>query len=247
MSTIGLKQERRVSPVIFNKLRNTIIVIVLVAITLITMSTVQAQTMNGKVDQGETIFLSDPHSHTGSQCTVGYIDHNKSKVYTAGHCGQSGNIASIVEEEYLDIGVFHSDFKDNAHRNDVGWVKVPSHMLGSNIYTGNDIAIPSRGDKLCSYGSTSKKIHCGIIRGFDGQIILSDKGGIPGDSGGPAWVPGKGFVGTYSVFWENENKHRLGTGFTPIYGYDNKNETPRPLTKNPIFLNYKNFNQFFTK
>lgn len=236
---------------VFNKIRNIVIVIVLVAVTLITVSSVQAQTMNGKVDQamngkvdqGETIILKNPHSNTSNRCTVGYIDYNESKIYTAGHCGQSGDIASIREEEFLAIGVFHSDFKDNLYRNDIGWVKVPSHMLGSNIYTGNDIEIPSSGDQLCSYGSTSKKIHCGIIRGFDGQMILSDTGGIPGDSGGPAWVPGKGFVGTYSVFWENDNNRIVGTGYTPIRGYDNKKGNPKPLTKNPIFIHYKNFNK----
>lgn len=77
-------------------------------------------------------------------------------------------------------------------------------IAGKNIYSGEkkanikDIEID---DPLCSYGAKSGTMHCGKVIDKTSRLVVGNKeaGGISGDSGGPAWVPGKGFVGVYSA------------------------------------------------
>lgn len=204
---------------------------------LVTMGTAEANVNNGKIDQGETIFT------LGHQCTVGYIDHHASRVYTAGHCGQNGASVLVKEENYLNIGTFNTNYNWDIHRNDFGWIDVPRHFLGQNKYSGNNIATNiSRGDKICSYGSYSNKTYCGVVRGQDGNLVLSGAGGIPGDSGGPAWIPGKGFVGVYSVYW-SQNRNIIATGFNTINNHDPNTKWPEPLVDDPIIIEQNNIRQ----
>ena len=190
---------------------------------------------NGKIDQGDLINIRKPNINNGGNCTIGYIDHSASRVYTAGHCGQSGDVVSILKDgDYFPVGIFDTYYNPNSYRNDIGWFDVKPELLGVNTYSDSKIVQPNIGQRLCSYGARSNKVHCGIILGFDGRIILSDKGGIPGDSGGPAWIPGQGFVGLYTVYWHSDN-NLVGTGFTHLKGYDNYKNIPQPID-NKLYL-----------
>lgn len=80
------------------------------------------------------------------------------------------------------------------------WVNV-----GNNSYSGDSwskIEDVKEGDKLCAYGARTQKVRCGKVAytAPENNLIIGDidTTGINGDSGGPAWIEGKGFVGVYS-------------------------------------------------
>lgn len=219
-----------------NKIRNMGIVSVLVGASLFSgINIAHAYSNDGKIDQGETILIQTPGSDKVSQCTVGYIEHSKSRIHTAGHCGETGQKAMINEENNMVIGTFTSNYNNHADRNDNGWVDVNPHLLGVNNYSGNAIVQANKGDKLCSYGSYSNKVYCSAVRGKDGEVIISGPGGIPGDSGGPAWIPGKGFVGVYSIYWKRDGQ-TIASAYNTINTHDANNNPPLPIEEEPIII-----------
>lgn len=206
-----------------------------------------------KVSQGDVFKsqrgekIGDPEGDVSEvitiSCTIGYIDHNLRRAYTAGHCGTNGS--EVTDKDENVIGTFYSNpnYNEKNYRNDQAYIQLNKNIIaGKNYYSGdetvslNDL---STGDTLCSYGASSDKIHCGILRTVDERNIIGDgnTGGIHGDSGGPAWVPGKGFVGVFSATFYNgkEEKNRINYAqvFNSIYGESktNKGSNVRPLKK----------------
>lgn len=168
-------------------------------------------------------------------CTVGYIDKKKRRAYTAGHCGITGT--KVTDSEDRLIGIFHKNpkYNEKVYRNDQAYIQLENNVIpGKNYYSGDKVASLDElntGDTLCSYGSSSQKIHCGVLRTVDERNIIGDdnSGGISGDSGGPAWVPGKGLVGLFSSTYytgkeENNSKKNYAHVFNSIYGTSKSHE-----------------------
>lgn len=159
------------------------------------------------VNQGDKIFLENsPGDYTA--CTVGYVHKGLRTVTTAGHCG-GGRGLKAVDQYGNPIGVIGSNtYNRSTNADDVMVVNVnPNVGIGGNRFSGDGWAHPSRvrmGDQICSYGAKSGKTHCGFVTSVNGRVVKATRnsGGINGDSGGPAWIPGKGFVGIYTTFWQ---------------------------------------------
>ena len=159
------------------------------------------------VNQGDRILVENsPGNYTG--CTVGYVHKGLRTLTTAGHCG-GGRGLKVVDPHGNQIGTIGSNtYNRSTNENDVMVVNVNSNVgIGGNRFSGDGWAHPSRvrmGDPICSYGAKSGKTHCGIVTGVNGRVVSATRnaGGINGDSGGPAWVPGKGFVGIYTAYWK---------------------------------------------
>lgn len=166
-------------------------------------------------------------------CTIGYIDHNLHRAYTAGHCGLTGN--NVTNDKGDIIGVFYKNprYNEKTYRNDQAYIQLNKNIiLGRNYYSGDNIVSlqdVSTSDTLCSYGSSSKEIHCGNLRTVDERNIVGDNntGGIPGDSGGPAWIPNKGLIGVFSASYfkgKDDNKEDYAHVFNSIYGESSSQE-----------------------
>lgn len=162
-------------------------------------------TQQATVTQGDRVNSI----HTGRQnCTVGYVDVENRQFHIAEHCvSDSGRFYN--EQAHL-IGETVARARDQksrfTHDKDVAIVAIPDGVvIGGNPYSG-DVAVDNdditKHDELCMYGSTTGIIKCGEINGIKGNMVISS-GKIapqPGDSGGPAWIPGKGYVGVASTY-----------------------------------------------
>ncbi|WCV10706.1 hypothetical protein [Corynebacterium silvaticum] len=79
-------------------------------------------------------------------------------------------------------------------------------LAGKNVFSGNRVYEPQKGDTICYYGAASKKTSCSEVLNTDSYLVAAGElGTITGDSGGPNWVPGKGYVGQTLgvVSWDN--------------------------------------------
>lgn len=169
---------------------------------IVTPAPAVAQTLS--ITQGDRI-LTDLHEGGRVGCTAGYLDRNIRTLRVVGHCshGQNGN---IVRDTYGRVigRVIHNEYKGQAQpKTDISVISInPDVQIGGNIYSGDRWAPPREirpGDRLCSRSSKMNTTLCGNVLYVDGNAIIATKnaGGIPGDSGGPGWVPGKGFIGSY--------------------------------------------------
>ncbi|APT93243.1 hypothetical protein CPHO_10460 [Corynebacterium phocae] len=150
------------------------------------------------VNQGDRI-----QSGSGEACTIGYIDKNVA--YTAAHCfdRRKDNKAYNEALQFLGEVVVHPDYDPNGNGNDLAVIKLAdtvtagSNGLSGNIYLGG--VYP--GDSVCSYGVTTGKSTCGKVIKVDDSAggYYTDAPAQRGDSGGPAWIPGKGFIGVVTL------------------------------------------------
>lgn len=136
-----------------------------------------------------------------SICTVGYIDPSHMTMQTAGHCGTPGDLV-YEKNSPIPIGVVAYSSGDYASPGGDRMTIVANPLAaGNNVKTGDKAYSPKAGDKVCRYGAESNKVVCGKVYRVNerGMMVVDPKvAGIPGDSGGPMWVPGKGYVGTYT-------------------------------------------------
>lgn len=140
------------------------------------------------------------------RCTIAFNDRGQNISYTAGHCGAEGDRALVVGEGFRASGTFHPSSamnEDEGTANDWGVIRWTDGVkLGANDITGDAVVAPSlmrSGDPVCVYGGTSKKTTCGSFAGAIGNNLYWDgPSGKPGDSGGPVWVEGKGFLSVYT-------------------------------------------------
>ena len=158
-----------------------------------------------KKDIYATINQGDKLDNNG--CTIAYIDMDRMRAYSAAHCKHEkgeqawsngknigvfgrGETIQSLDNNGLDgvVDTVEINLYDNVEGN--------NSFSGNNVVKFNDINI---GDKVCFMGRATIKPYCdGEVKSFSGKarvISHGDYNSIPGDSGGPAWIPGKGFIG----------------------------------------------------
>lgn len=225
--------------------KNLLLSITLVTVassTTLTAAEAQTEAQSIVVNQGDRILIGN-----SSSCTAGYIDNKAGTLLTAAHCGSPGEKVYVKNSLgiYKNIGVMEGNpnYNTNHYRNDFAYVKLNSGVTGENIYSGDTRITPEDvevGDRFCSIGASSPVLKCGVVRTVNDKILISNRegGGIKGDSGGPGWIPGKGFFGVYSFFFGGENKYPTkntkynGTAFT--YPGDAETEEYLYLSTNDI-------------
>ncbi|OHF40301.1 hypothetical protein [Corynebacterium sp. HMSC074A01] len=186
------------------------------------------------VKQGDEILTDEVLSY--GSCTLGYVDRRAGIGYTAGHCGFAGQpvlntrrqIIGYFESStmitrkanlYLDYGAqIFPELGKYTYRGpmaDTARIRfVPGVTVGGNSLSGDRI-VPLReirsGDKVCATGISSRRVSCGVVDRVHGQTIFAHHTGLRhGDSGGPAWIPGKGFIGVNSAKeWGSRSGYRM--------------------------------------
>lgn len=157
------------------------------------------------VSQGDKVTINNKVS-----CTVGYVDKLSHKAYLADHCLPPHQKSIITNKNGEKIGEAFGHSGDQPmgiakSRNDVSYISLYSDVVvGENSYSGDKRASASKikpGERMCMYSRGYNSVHCGRVKAVDGTLVVGDEhvNGIPGDSGGPAWVIGKGFVGVYTL------------------------------------------------
>lgn len=169
-------------------------------------------------------------------CTIGYIDHKSRIAYTADHCSFKGKKSVVYDNDDHIIGTIESrtdrsskTLLSQSMGNDFNVIKLNNYVsLAENVYSGDekvDISDVESSDRVCVYSRMQKKVNCGKIRMVAGNVIVgdSDAYGKLGDSGGPVWIPGKGFIGIYiGVFGNNYSNFYTTIDNEKKYSSDNK-------------------------
>ncbi len=152
------------------------------------------------VSQGDRFYTKNIN------CTIGFIDNKNHKAYTAKHCGSNGQEVSVKRNNrFIPIGILNhvQGFGDYSA------IDLQENVRGDNSFSGNSIAQPFIGDKVCRYGAKSQKIDCSniiMINPIEHNIITNTgMNALHGDSGGPTWIPGKGYLGVTSAYAEMPN------------------------------------------
>ena len=153
------------------------------------------------VGQGDAVVVD------GSECTVGFNGERES--FTAAHCGTSGDrVRKVLDDGTWSPAIGTLDTSPRSEETTNDWARIrwdAGVELGPNEYTG-DAQIPlddiRRGETVCYYGWATGAATCGTYYARVGNSFLVDvEPGVPGDSGGPMWIPGRGFVGVISSQW----------------------------------------------
>lgn len=180
------------------------------------------------VNQGDAIFSHQgvrlPHKYAPStSCTVGYVNKEKRYLITAAHCAEDGT--TMYNSRNEAIGVFHRFKKDLYDFNlphheaieesmavDTAHIQLFDNVTpGNNFYSG-DTRIDSSaqvpiGAEICTYGRTTNQVQCGHrvddgLKPLPKHVMIIDKEGKHGDSGGPVWLKnGGGYIGNISATW----------------------------------------------
>lgn len=176
------------------------------------------------VSQGDVVSFTG-----GLRCTIGYNDAAQGLSYTAGHCATPGARATVEKEGVVYSGTFRPSLQARANEtgNDWGLISWDEGVrIAGNDMTGNTVLDPAqvrKGERVCSYGAASRRKVCGAYAGHLGNNVYWDApNGINGDSGGPVWVDGKGFLAVYSggshIFNGSGGEASLARGTQPING-----------------------------
>lgn len=150
------------------------------------------------VEQGSKV-----HFVGSGYCTIGFNDPAQAISYTAGHCGDNGSRATVTVGGVEVSGTFYpsSAFGASTTGNDWGAIRWDDGVqLGANTVTGDaiaDLGSLTPGDEICllSAGQTRCSEFVGRL---NNNVYWDEPVGMRGDSGGPVWAPGKGFVAVYS-------------------------------------------------
>ena len=155
--------------------------------------TITATTATASVSQGDIIYSDD------TQCTIGYVDGHAA--YSAAHCARNGAIARDHAGNH--VGVWRHEGDPSSPHTDIARIDLYQHS-GGNGYSGNKKApdwalLP--GSSVCKQGVTTG-VTCGLIVARNGNTVQT-VGAVPypGDSSGPAWVPGQGYIGVATQNW----------------------------------------------
>lgn len=173
------------------------------------LSTVDAQPAP-LVQQGDR-FWYEYEPGKLNHCTIGYVDAARRTIMFTGHCTTLPNAKVFASNPDGSPGVEMGNVTLNHYRgtphSDMAIANINHNVnIGGNIYSGDKWVMPHQvmpGDRVCSRGANSNAVHCGFSLGWEAPNLVQatrNAGGIPGDSGGPAWVPGKGFIGMYSGY-----------------------------------------------
>lgn len=174
------------------------------------------------VDQGDSLLVRADGNMLGV-CTVGFVDTENNRVWTDAHCGENG--AAVMDNFQNPIGPLHhvypseweqlqniqgTEWSVNSRASDVAYVEIDDPaVLGQNYFSQNTIARdPAVGDNLCNYGGRTDRVACTPITNINGPVVITaNNGSDHGDSGGPAWIEGKGYVGQLlgsDVIWRSD-------------------------------------------
>ena len=168
----------------------------------------------GTINQGDRV-----RNQEWMTCTVGYVQDGSA--YTAGHCGKTGDTMFNFQTNE-QIGTLNSHF---SYAGGEDWAEITLNDTtdaGENIYSGNQVVSPEDievGDTIHSYGGKTGQQYTGTVTRTDGHQVLAtgEAGGLPGDSGGPAWIDGKGLVGVYSSYYtDGAPEDKYAVGFHPV-------------------------------
>ena len=167
-------------------------------------STAAAGAASAAVHQGDAIY-----SDIGV-CTVGYVKGNAA--YSAAHCASNG--ANAYDAHGNHVGTWVHEGSPDSHHTDIARIDLHPGQGGGNPYSGDDIAptwAASSGTPICKQGVTTG-VTCGVITHREGNAVHT-LGAVPspGDSGGPAWIPGIGYVGEATVYWTHHDGTYTGT------------------------------------
>lgn len=153
------------------------------------------------VNQGDVFFTEG----FGRRCTIGFVTDGLA--YTAAHCiPHSG--AKIYDAYSRLIGVAYRPtewdtnqewgrgYNTDSEKHDFAIIQlIDGVQSGENTYSGDTMYTAQVGDTLCTYGARKNFESCGTVYEIKDGIVNAELTLISGDSGGPAWVPNKGFVG----------------------------------------------------
>lgn len=163
------------------------------------------------VQQGGSVQV-----HGTGICTVGYNDVAHRRSFVAAHCGEDGARVEVINPATgrgtgMSGTLRRSRFYDLQLSND--WAAIewdPQVRVGGNPITGDAWVSPRDirlGETVCYTGRTSHPhggATCGRFAGSaDNTYFVDTELSQPGDSGGPMWVPGRGFVGVVSSKWSS--------------------------------------------
>ena len=172
----------------------------------ITAAPVSAQTRTA--EQGGAVLV-----HGTGICTLGYNDPARHRSFVAAHCGADGARVELVGANGVRSGVVGTLHRSKAYDNRLGndWAAIqwaPGVRVGGNRISGDAWVHPNdirMGETVCYFGRTSHARGgrtCGKFGGSaDNTFFVNAPLTRPGDSGGPLWVPGRGFVGVISSTW----------------------------------------------
>ncbi len=190
---------------------------VLSTFNVLHVPTAQAQDPSPTVtiSQGQQVVIPDQ-----GICTIGYVDKTSHRAYLADHClnnkGQQESpviVRDINSGEALGkatpigkMGIDGGGDPMQDPRFDVNFIQLyPNVAVGENKFSGDNRVNAydiDQGDEVCVFSSRRNKTYCGEAWSTVGSVIKvhipggeKDKAVTFGDSGGPAWIPGKGFIG----------------------------------------------------
>ncbi len=180
------------------------------------------------ISQGSSVIVQG----TGI-CTVGYNDYANRRSFVAAHCGREGaRVQAFDPRTGARSGavgtLYRSKLYDGHLSND--WAAIqwdPGVHMGPNARSGNGWVYPrdiQLGETVCYFGQTSHAgggQTCGRFAGSaDNTFFVDMPATRPGDSGGPMWVPGRGFVGVVSSMWTSvgSSGRNFVVGITPHDG-----------------------------
>lgn len=202
----------------FNKITTThlafIIAAVLVAVGSLSAPPAHAKT-SVTISQGQLVLVPDQ-----GICTVGYVDKETRRAYLADHCvNKKGHRTSPVVVRDLQsgeplgtavpinkMGIDGGGDPMQDERFDVNFIDLADHVAVGENHLSGDSRVNAydieKGDEVCVFSSQHGKVSCGYAWSTVGSVIKvhisggeGHKAVTFGDSGGPAWIPGKGFIG----------------------------------------------------
>lgn len=168
-----------------------------------------ANTPVATVSQGTRIA---PTSNTA--CTVGYVDAATHTAYTAAHCfTHTGQTTAHVRQGRTLVPIGTARLSDGDV--DIAVIELNDNVaIGDNAYSGDTTLEREHvraDDKICSYGSTSKRTDCmGVFALSDTEIYSTTRARVKGDSGGPVWLTDaagnvKGLIGIHSGYMSSSH------------------------------------------
>lgn len=171
------------------------------------------------INQGDPVYIGNQ----GLWCTAGYVDNANHKLYIAAHCFEKrADPESPVFGEpvytkdrtvigHYTAGTYVDTAYDSAENPvtavDTAEITLADGVRGENTYSGDTVVrwsdIDPQNDTACFTGVTTQlvrgRVVCGTFNKYGeaskSLYVHGDVRALGGDSGGPIWIPGKGFLG----------------------------------------------------
>lgn len=173
---------------------------------------------NTMIDQGDRIMFRKPHpeedgEYLTTSCTAGYVDKDTETILIARHC-ISDEFALGGEFMFLDIVVGKTSQLPQNDRVEAAndWAVLKASLpdfIGENTFSGDTMASwddVKIGDKVHLFGATTGHSVGDVYYKDNEQIAVTGTSTARGDSGGPVWIEGKGFIGITSTIIQHTRK-----------------------------------------